>query len=106
MAQPSMKQLKINNFELNFVILLTNCLYVYIMYTDLELINNQPIHNFEMFVEGHRAFIDYQQKGDKFFLIHTEVPIDLEGKGVAPALVEKTFKYLEENNFKIVPYCA
>ena len=75
------------------------------MYDDIPLINNEAIHNFELFVEGHRAFIDYQQKGDKFFLIHTEVPIDLEGHGVAPALVEKAFKYLEANNFKIVPYC-
>jgi len=76
------------------------------MYNDLQLINNQPIHNFELFVDGHRAFIDYQQKGDKVFLIHTEVPIELEGKGVAAAIVEKTFRYLEENHLKMVPYCA
>lgn len=75
------------------------------MYDDLQLINNQAIHNFELFVDGHRAFIDYQQRGDKFFLIHTEVPQELEGRGVAAALVEKTFKYLEANNFKIIPYC-
>jgi predicted GNAT family acetyltransferase len=76
------------------------------MYDELPLVNNQAIHNFEMVVDGHRAFIDYQQKGDKVFLIHTEVPVELEGKGVATALVEKTFKHLEANNLKIVPYCA
>jgi len=75
------------------------------MYDDLQLINNQAIHNFELFVDGHRSFIDYQQRGDKFFLIHTEVPQELEGRGVAAALVEKTFKYLEANHFKMVPYC-
>ncbi len=75
------------------------------MYEDIPLTNNTAIHNFAIQVDGHRAFIDYQQKGDKIFLIHTEVPVELEGKGVAPALVEKTFKYLEENNFKLVPYC-
>jgi uncharacterized protein len=62
------------------------------MYEDLPLINNHDTHNFELFVEGHRAFIDYQQKGDKVFLIHTEVPVELEGKGVAEAIVEKTFR--------------
>ena len=72
---------------------------------DEPLINNQAIHNFEMVVDGHRAFIDYQQKGDKVFLMHTEVPVELEGRGVASAIVEKTFQYLEANNFKIVPYC-
>jgi predicted GNAT family acetyltransferase len=76
------------------------------MYTDLPLVNNEAIHNFEMFVDGHRAFIDYQLKGDKMFLIHTEVPVELEGKGVAPVLVEKVFKYIEEHNLKAVPYCA
>ncbi|TSJ42767.1 N-acetyltransferase [Mucilaginibacter corticis] len=75
------------------------------MYEDLQLINNQAIHNFELFVDGHRAFIDYKQRDDKFFLIHTEVPQELEGRGVAAALVEKTFKYLEAHNDKIVPYC-
>jgi predicted GNAT family acetyltransferase len=75
------------------------------MYDQLELINNQPIHNFELFVDGHRAFIDYQQKGDKIFLIHTEVPVELEGKGVAAAMVEKAFKYIEAHNLKMVPYC-
>jgi hypothetical protein len=76
------------------------------MYDELPLVNNQSIHNFELFVDGHRAFIDYQQKGDKVFLIHTEVPIELEGKGAAPALVEKTFNYIEANHLKIIPYCA
>jgi len=76
------------------------------MYNELPLINNEAIHNFELFVDGHRAFIDYKQKGDNYYLIHTEVPVELEGKGVAPALVTKVFDYLEANNFKIVPYCA
>lgn len=75
------------------------------MYDDVQLINNQAIHNFELFVDGGRSFIDYQQRGEKVFLIHTEVPVDLEGHGVAAALVEKTFKYLEANSLKMVPYC-
>ena len=76
------------------------------MYNDLPLINNQAIHNFELLVDDHRAFIDYQQRGDKYFLIHTEVPVELEGHGVAATLVEKTFNYIEASNCKIVPYCA
>lgn len=76
------------------------------MYSDAQLINNEAIHNFEMFVDGHRAFIDYQLKHDKMYLMHTEVPVELEGKGVAPAMVEKAFKYIEDHNLKIVPYCS
>ena len=75
-------------------------------YTNLPLVNNAEDHNFEMFVDGHRAFIDYQLRGEKMFLIHTEVPVELEGQGVAPALVEKVFKYVEEHQLKVVPNCA
>jgi hypothetical protein len=76
------------------------------MYNESLLINNQDIHRFELFVDGHRAFIDYKQKGNTVYLIHTEVPKEIEGHGVAQALVEKTFEYLEANNLKMVPYCA
>ncbi|HEY0245612.1 MAG TPA: GNAT family N-acetyltransferase [Mucilaginibacter sp.] len=76
------------------------------MYDELTLVNNEAIHNFEMVVDGYRAFIDYKQKDGKIFLIHTEVPVELEGKGVAAALVEKTFKYLEANHLKMIPYCV
>lgn len=75
-------------------------------YTNLPIVNNAEIHNFEMFVDGQRAFIDYQLRGDKMFLMHTEVPVELEGHGVAAALVEKTFQYLDEHQLKMVPYCA
>ncbi|MES2807785.1 MAG: GNAT family N-acetyltransferase [Bacteroidota bacterium] len=76
------------------------------MFEDLALNNNTAIHNFELLVDGHRAFIDYKVKDNKYYLIHTEVPPELEGRGVAAALVEKTFKYLEANGFKMLPYCA
>ncbi|GAA4319846.1 GNAT family N-acetyltransferase [Mucilaginibacter gynuensis] len=75
-------------------------------YEEVELINNEPVHNFELTVEGHRAFIDYLLKHDKYYLIHTEVPQELEGKGVAGALVEKAFTYIEAQGKKIVPLCV
>jgi len=75
-------------------------------YEEIPLVNNEAIHNFELHVEGHRAFIDYKQKDDKIYLIHTEVPVELEGKGVASAIVEKAFNYIEENNLKLVPLCV
>jgi predicted GNAT family acetyltransferase len=75
-------------------------------FADTELINNEAIHNFELFVNGHRAFIDYKIKDNKIYLIHTEVPAELKGMGVAEALVEKTFNYIEQHQLKMVPLCS
>ena len=76
------------------------------MYNELPLINNETDHRFEMIVEGQRAFIDYRHAGNDYLLIHTEVPEALRNKGIAAALVEKTFQYLEENHLKMRPFCA
>jgi predicted GNAT family acetyltransferase len=76
------------------------------MYENLPLTNDTHAHNFEMIVDGHRAFIDYQLKHDKVFLIHTEVPVELEGHGVAATMVDRTLRYIEEHGWKIVPYCT
>jgi predicted GNAT family acetyltransferase len=75
-------------------------------YQEIPLVNNEAIHNFELIVDGKRSFINYKLKDDKIYLIHTEVPVELEGMGVAAALVEKAFNYIEEHHLKIVPLCV
>jgi predicted GNAT family acetyltransferase len=75
------------------------------MYNESTLINNETNHSFEMIVEGQRAFINYRHIRDTYLLIHTEVPEALRNKGIAKLLVEKAFKYLEENHLKMRPYC-
>jgi predicted GNAT family acetyltransferase len=74
-------------------------------YEEIKLVNNETDHRFELTVEGYTAFIDYKIKKDKAYLIHTEAPEELKGKGVAEALVEKTLIYLEEQHLKLVPLC-
>jgi predicted GNAT family acetyltransferase len=71
-----------------------------------EFNDNKEAHNFEMMVAGERSFIDYQREGDLVYLLHTEVPEDQSGEGIAASLVEKTFDYLEKHNLKAVPSCS
>ena len=75
-------------------------------FEDIELVNNEANHNFELTIDSQRSFIDYQVRGDKVYLIHTEVPETLQGRGVAEALVEKALTYIENKGQKIVPLCA
>ena len=75
-------------------------------YDEIELINNEAIHSFELFVDEQRAFIDYKTKDNKIYLIHTEVPKELQGDGLAEALVEKAFKLIEAQKLTLIPLCS
>ncbi|PWG81803.1 GNAT family N-acetyltransferase [Pararcticibacter amylolyticus] len=75
-------------------------------YKDLSVTNNEQEQRYEFIVDNQISFIDYEKKGDKIFLTHTEVPEELEGKGVASAMVEKTFMEIEGQGLKVVPYCS
>lgn len=74
-------------------------------YQSLELLDNKATHRFELVIDGHTAFIEYMERPEHILLEHTEVPDILSGKGVAAALVEKTFQYLEAKGQKIIPHC-
>jgi uncharacterized protein len=70
-----------------------------------ELLLRQSDRRFELEVEGHTAFINYKLSGNALTLIHTEVPPELGGKGVAAAIVEKALAFAKEKGYKIVPLC-
>ncbi|MFV0158968.1 N-acetyltransferase [Empedobacter falsenii] len=71
----------------------------------LQVVKNEKTVRFELNVDGFIAFIDYKQDDNVIKLIHTEVPDELGGRGVAAALVEKTLVYLEEHGNVLFPYC-
>lgn len=71
----------------------------------IEVLKNEASHRFELHVEGYTAFIDYKEKVDSIYLIHTESPKELAGRGVATALIEKTLAYLEKHQYRLVPLC-
>lgn len=74
-------------------------------FENIPLIKNEEKHRFEITFESHKAFIDYKERPGKISLIHTEVEPELEGKGAATAVIEKTLEYIEQNNYKLVPLC-
>jgi len=74
-------------------------------FENIPLYKNEENHRFEIIFEGHKAFIDYKERPGKITLIHTEVEPELEGKGAATAVIEKTLEYIEQHNYKLVPLC-
>lgn len=52
------------------------------------------------------AKIEYTEKNGCYYLMHSEVPKHLRGKGIGKELVEKTFEYLHQNKIKAVAVCS
>ena len=73
--------------------------------TQLLKVNNAN-HHLELEVDGSIAFIDFKLVQDKLFLIHTETPPELEGKGAGTAMVQKALQYAKDNHYQIVPLCT
>jgi predicted GNAT family acetyltransferase len=74
-------------------------------YNEKNLRVNTELRRLELEVEGSIAFIEYKLDHDRLFLIHTEVPAALEGKGAGSAIVQKALQYAKDNDYKIVPFC-
>jgi predicted GNAT family acetyltransferase len=74
-------------------------------YKSLDLLKNTAERRFEMMVDNYTAMITFEENAGAIKLLHTEVPEQLEGKGAATAIIEKTLDYIEKSNLKLVPLC-
>jgi len=61
---------------------------------------------FEADVEGGRAECAYRLQGRVMDIVHTEVPRQAEGHGVAAQLVRAALAHARENGFKVRPSCS
>jgi predicted GNAT family acetyltransferase len=60
---------------------------------------------FVMRTEGDEAELIYRVSGDRIFLVHTEVPESLGGRGIAGQLVRAAIRRAEVDHLTIVPWC-
>ena len=72
---------------------------------DPDLVDNVEHHRFEIVVDGHPAFILYRPFSGGLVLVHTEVPKELEGRGIGGRLVKATLLALRQRGVKIRPDC-
>ncbi len=74
-------------------------------FESLELRVNEKQKRFELEYNGYIGFINYGDFGNSIALVHTEVEPELQGTGIASALVEKTLTHLKEQGKEILPFC-
>lgn len=73
---------------------------------DYELIDNTEEKQFEFHIGKHKPLIEYIiSKNGEIYLTHTEVPVELEGKGVGSQLVKKVLTEIEKRKLRLVPMC-
>ncbi|MEQ8218801.1 MAG: GNAT family N-acetyltransferase [Arenibacter sp.] len=72
---------------------------------EYKLIDNTEGKQYEYHIDGVIAKIEYIRAKDKIYLTHTEVPKELEGQGVASALVKDVLKDIEKKELTLIPMC-
>lgn len=70
-----------------------------------EIRNNTTKNRFELEAEGKVAFTDYTLSEGAIELRHTEVPPELEGKGIGSALAKHSLDFAKANNLEAIVSC-
>lgn len=71
-----------------------------------EVVHNEAAQRFEALVEGLLCRCDYRMHGDTMMLVHTEVPPQLEGRGIASHLVRAAFEHAKASGWDVLPVCS
>ncbi|HSZ32184.1 MAG TPA: GNAT family N-acetyltransferase [Puia sp.] len=72
---------------------------------EIQVSNNLKQSQFEVLEEGEIAVLQYRIHEGVIWLMHTEVPKNLEGRGIAAALAHFSLEWAKENHIKAKVLC-
>jgi predicted GNAT family acetyltransferase len=84
---------------------LHSLLFSMYMQNTVTVTNNKDQMQFEVNQDGEKAVLQYRFLDNLIWLMHTEVPISLEGKGIASALAQYGLEWAKENQKKVKVIC-
>ena len=70
-----------------------------------EVIDNRELSRFEIRIGDAVALLTYRRRADRLVLVHTEVPEQLGGHGLAGALTRAAVDRAAAEGLTIVPLC-
>ena len=73
--------------------------------SEQHITDNIKEQRFEMPVDDQLAFIVYRWEHGKLALMHTEVPEQAEGKGIASQLAKFAFEQAKQQQRKVLVFC-
>ena len=68
--------------------------------------DNTERHRFELGLDGHTAFAEYRRADGLLTVTHTEVPKELNGRGIGSKLVRGVLDSAREQGLKVRPLCT
>ncbi|HSZ49006.1 MAG TPA: GNAT family N-acetyltransferase [Streptosporangiaceae bacterium] len=70
-----------------------------------DVTDNTDASRFELRADGWLAELIYRIRGDRLVLVHTEVPVELEGRGIGGRLVTAAVDRAAREGLTLVPLC-
>ena len=71
-----------------------------------QLIDNKEAKQYEFRIDGLVPRIEYIKAPGKIFLTHTEVPKELEGKGIGSAIIKAALEDIKAKGLILIPLCV
>jgi predicted GNAT family acetyltransferase len=70
-----------------------------------EVVDNVVESRFETTIDGLLSHLSYRRADDRLVLVHTEVPTELEGRGIGGELVRAAVDTVVRDRLTVVPLC-
>jgi predicted GNAT family acetyltransferase len=61
--------------------------------SDVKVEHNSAARRFEIHLDGHLAFLQYEQRDDAITIVHTAVPKELGGRGLGGLLAAAALQW-------------
>ena len=72
---------------------------------DVIVGNNEAERRYEAYLNGHLAVIEYERTGERIVFLHTEVPAELEGHGIAGRMAQVALEDARAQRLSVIPRC-
>lgn len=72
---------------------------------EYDIADNPAEQRFELKAEGKMAYSTYRLADGRITFLHTEVPKELEGRGIGSALAKHVLEEARRRNLKVVASC-
>jgi hypothetical protein len=72
----------------------------------LPVLHNPERECFEIHLGGDLAVLEYQIERNTIYFLHTGVPVEYEGQGIASRLARAGLDFARQKGYRIVAQCS